>query len=263
VTARKKSPEYAAPALDHGLDILEALSASPVPLSLTDLARTLDYAPSGLFRLMARLERRRYVAREAVSGKYSLTLKLYELAHTHSPVDNLIRVAAAPMRDLAAEVAESVHLSLINHGRLVVLLDVGSPSQVRISIEAGSQFSPVETTSGRLLLASSPTEEREALLDRDPEYAAMSARRKVEFHRELELIRRRQFAISGRSARSVLKDLAVMVGNPAVGQAAALTIACLNRGRREQTPHLVTALQECAARITLALGLSYDRRPIL
>lgn len=263
MTGRKKSPEYAAPALDHGLDILEALSASPVPLSLTDLARTLDYAPSGLFRLMARLERRRYVARDDVSGKYNLTLKLFELSHTHSPVENLMRVAQAPMRDLAAEVGESVHLSMLSHGKLVVLLDVGSPAQVRISIEAGSQFPPVETTSGKLLLACSPSEEREALLERDPEFAAMNAKRKVEFHRELELIRRKQFAISGRSARSVLKDLAVMVGNPVVGQAAALTIACLNRGRREQTPHLVKALQECAARITLAQGLSYDRRAIL
>jgi DNA-binding IclR family transcriptional regulator len=91
----------------------------------------------------------------------------------------------------------------------------------------------------------------------------MNARQRVEFQRELELIRRKQFAISSRSTQAVLQDLAVLVGNPAVGQAAALAIACLHGGKREETLRLVEALQQCAARITLAQGLSYDRRPIL
>jgi len=111
LSPRQASPEYAVPALDRALDILEVLSGSPVPMSLTDLSKALDYAPSGLFRLMTRLEKRRYVVREAESGKYSLTLKLFELSHTHSPVENLMRAAAGPMRDLAAQVEESVHLA--------------------------------------------------------------------------------------------------------------------------------------------------------
>lgn len=261
--AEKESPRYAVPALDHGLDVLEALSASPVPQSLSDLARTLDYKPSGLFRLLARLERRRYILRDPVSGMYSLTLKLFELAHTHPPVEDLMRSAAGPMRELAASAGESVHLSVISHGRLVVLLDVGSPSRVRISIEVGSQFAPVETNSGRLLLAHFAEEDLAAFLAQDPEYAAMSPARRRRFQADLDAIRGRDHSISPSVQQPGVTDIAALVGNPAIGQAAALAIACLGDAASDRSRRLAAALERSAAAITMRQGLSHDRCAIL
>jgi DNA-binding IclR family transcriptional regulator len=261
--ARKSPPEYAVPALDRGLDIVEALSASPVPLSLTDLGRTLHYPPSGLFRLMSRFEKRRYVVREPVSGKYSLTLKLFELAHTHSPVDNLLQVAERPMRELAAEVGESVHLGLLSHGRLVVLIDVGSPSRVRLSIETGSQFPPIHTNSGRLLLAMLPPDRLAAFLEQDPDYLPlpMAARRRL--RDELAAIRRKGYAVSPSRDRAGLMDVSVPVGNPEIGHVAALAIACLRAGSRNGNLRLVRPMHRCAAEIALAQGLNHVCAPIL
>ena len=257
----RRAPEYAVPALDRGLEILETLSASPMPLSLTDLARSLQHAPSGLFRLLARLEKRRYVVREPVSGKYSLTLRLYELSHTHSPVESLLRAAGGPMRDLAAEVEESVHLSVLTHEKLVVLLDVGSPSKVRISIEAGSQFSAVTTTSGRLLLAHLSPDELERFLSHDQEYLGLSRSARTVFRAELLEVRERGYAIAPSQERTGLTDIAVLVGNPAIGQSAALAIACWRAGMTDEPLRLVKPLQACAARITEAQGLNYDHSP--
>ena len=130
-TEKKKAkarPEYAVPALDRGLDLLEALSASPTPQSLTDLARTLNNTPSGLFRLLTRLDTRGYVERDPSSNRYSLTLKLFELSHTHSPLESLVRAAAQPMRELAESVEESVHLSVITQAS--VLLVTSNPTRL-------------------------------------------------------------------------------------------------------------------------------------
>jgi DNA-binding IclR family transcriptional regulator len=252
----KPRPRYAVPALDRGLDVLEALSASAVPQTLTDLSRTLNYAPSGLFRLLARLDTRGYVVRDAASGRYSLTLKLFELSHTHSPVESLVRAAAGPMRELAETIEESVHLSVIHRGRLLVLLDTGSPSKVRISIEAGSQFAPVETTSGRLLLSYYSPEDLAAFLARDPEYQVMAAATRRRFERGLIRIRRAGFAITRSQERAGLVDLSVLVGNPSIGQASALAIACIRRVTKAQIQEILAAMKTCAATITSAQGLS-------
>jgi len=259
----KQRPEYAVPALDRGLDLLEALSASATPQSLTDLARTLNHTPSGLFRLLTRLATRGYVERDPSSNRYGLTLKLFELSHTHSPLESLVRAAANPMRELAAAVEESVHLSVLTQGRLLVLLDAGSPSKVRISIEAGSQFAPVATNSGRLLLAYLAPGDLSAFLARDPEYSRLSAARKAEFHRELKQIRKRGYAVTRSDDRAGLQDISVLVGNPGIGQASVLAIACLRPRKREEILQLVRALGQCAERITLAQGLTYEQRPIL
>jgi DNA-binding IclR family transcriptional regulator len=260
----KLKPEYAVPALDKGLDVLETLAASAVPQSLSELARSMGQTPSALFRLLSRLERRSFVVRDSVSGRYSLSLKLLELAHTHSPVEHIIRASASPMRELAESVRESVHLSVLDCRRLIVLLDVGSPLRIRFTHEVGGQFPPVLTNSGRLLLAYLSPEDLEELLSKDPEYARFSSAGRDALREELRNIRRNRHAISASEERAGMKDLAVLVGNPAMGVTAALAIACLSGGKdKADIIRLITALKECAARITNGLGVSYDRSPIL
>jgi DNA-binding IclR family transcriptional regulator len=149
----EKSPSYSVPALEKGLDILEALAASPVPLSLVELARDLNRGSAEIFRMLVCLERRSYLRRDGVSGKYSPTLRLFELAHAHSPLKMLLDVAAEPMRAVTLKLRESCHLSVIERGKLLVIAREHSPESVRLSIEVGGRFNPKNTASGRLLLA--------------------------------------------------------------------------------------------------------------
>jgi DNA-binding IclR family transcriptional regulator len=257
---KKAHPDYSVPALDKGLDVLETLASSPSPRTLSDLARSMKRTPSELFRLLNRFEQRGYIHRDPVSGGHSLSLKLLELAHTHSPVEHLIRVSDPAMRQLAAAVNESVHLSVMTHGALMVLADVGSPWRIRFVHEVGARFPLVRTNSGRLLLAYLSPEGLEETLSNDPDYAALGEAERQAFHEELKTIRRNRYAVSSSPERGGMKDIAALVGNPAIGTTAALAIACLNGGKdKADISRLATALQECASTITASLGLTYDR----
>ncbi|MGB7189876.1 MAG: IclR family transcriptional regulator [Acidobacteriaceae bacterium] len=257
---KKSRPDYSVPALDKGLDVFELLAASETSLSLTGIAGALGQAPSAVFRILNRLENRSYVMRHPVSGQYRLSLKLFELAHTHSPVEHLITVSGKPMRELADSVRQSVHLSALSGGHIVVLLNVGSPLRVRFTHEIGGQFSSVLTNSGRLLLAYLLPEALEDHLAKDPDYAQLSATEREVFHEELKKIRRNRYALSSSEELAGMKDIAVLVGNPAIGATAALAIAFLSGGKNGADINLlVSELQESAARITKDLGVSYDR----
>jgi len=261
---KKPRPDYSVPALDKGLDVFELLAASETSLSLTELAGALGQTPSAVFRILNRLESRSYVVRHPVSGRYRLSLKLFELAHTHSPAEHLITVSGKPMRELADTVRESVHLSVLSSGYIVVLLDVGSPLRVRFAHEIGARFPSVLTNSGRLLLAYLPPEALEDHLAKNADFAQFSSLERDAFHEELKKIRRNRFALSSSEERAGMKDLAVLIGNPAIGATAALAIACLSGGKNNaDINRLLAELQQCAAKITNDLGLSYDRFPAL
>jgi DNA-binding IclR family transcriptional regulator len=249
---------YAVPALEKGLDVLEALAAGEGAPTLAELARALGRSPGEIFRTLVCLERRGYVAREASSGRYRLTLKLFELSRSHSPVEDLLRAAERPMRELARRVRESCHLSVLSDGKLLVLAQAESPSRIRLSVEVGARYPVVHTASGRLLLAYLEAGARDEILSKDPDFLKLGAARRRAFLGELLRIRRAGASIAVSETTMGVRDVAVLVGNPRVGVLAALCVPALTgmRGRVVSIPRLREAAERTAGEITRALGLS-------
>jgi DNA-binding IclR family transcriptional regulator len=247
---------YAVPALEKGLDLLEALAARPDPLSQSHLARALGRSPSEIFRMLACLERRGYVAKEAASGRYRLTLRLYELAHTHTPVDQLLHAAEGPMRELARRVRESVHLSVLSDGKLLVLSQVESQNPTRVSVEIGARFPVVRTASGRILLSQLPQEELRSLLARDEDWAQLGAAARERFLSDLLRVRRDGIYQGKSDLTHGIRDVAAFVGNPRVGITAAVCVPCLVAiGKPKPISEIRSGVRDCAAAITRNLGL--------
>ena len=102
LSIEERRSKYAVPALEKALDIIEYLSDQAVPMTQAQLSRALGRQPGELFRMLTALETRGYLRRDAVTGGYALTLKLFELSRTHSPYEELLRAATPIMRQLAA-----------------------------------------------------------------------------------------------------------------------------------------------------------------
>ncbi len=94
----RKRKEYSAPALEKGLDIVEALAKAPEGLTSADISERLGRPMGQLFRMLVVLQQRGYVAYQADSERYELTLKLFEIAHGLGPVRRLNLVAAPLMK---------------------------------------------------------------------------------------------------------------------------------------------------------------------
>ena len=247
---------YPVPALEKGLDVLEALSGQG-PRTLAELARSLGRSSSELFRMLNCLERRGYVLKDRGSGRYRLSLRLYELAHTQSPVQELLRAAEQPLRGLAQRLRESVHLGVLSGARLLVLAQVDSPERVRFSVEVGGRHPVVSTCSGRLLLAHVPEGELDALLSDDADYRALGAAGRRRLLAELLEIRRAGFSSAESETFHGVRDVAVPVGHPRMGLAAALCAPTLKiRGRWPAVADVRKELERTAAAIARTLGLS-------
>jgi DNA-binding IclR family transcriptional regulator len=252
-----ESPTYPVPALEKGLDILETLAAASEPQSLAELAARLERSRSELFRMLACLEQRGYLAREEASGKYTLTLKLYALTHAHSPMAKLLGAARRPMQTLTEKTGESCHLSVLDRGKLLVVAQQQSPARVRLSIEVGGEFDPVTTASGRLLLGALDMEAREEALAASPDGGDLVGRARIAFLDRLAEVARRGVSTAESETIEGVHDIAVPVGRSGSAGSAALAVTRLRRrGPRGDETELVKAMQATAAEITRTLGLS-------
>ena len=251
-----KGPDYPVPALEKGLDVLETLAAAAVPQSLAELAITLDRSSSELFRMLNCLERRGYITRDPVAGKYGLTLKLYTLAHAHSITEKLLHAARQPMQELTEKIRESCHLSVLDGGRLLVVAQEESPERVRLSIEIGGVFDAPLTASGRLLLAQLDEAKCAVALAESTAGRELTGRALTAFHANLAEVRRLRLSTAESETIEGVRDLAVIIGDPALGITAALAVTrLLRRGQRGDEAALIAAMRATAAAITKALGL--------
>lgn len=146
-----KGPTYSAPALEKGLDILEMLCGSNVPLSQTAIAEDLNRSVSEIYRMLACLVHRNYVVN--VSDTYAITTKLFELAHSNPPTNRLLAEAGPIMQELSSDLQQACHLTVYNQGRQIVIAKVDNPGGMGFSIRVGAELDVLVSASGRALLA--------------------------------------------------------------------------------------------------------------
>jgi len=155
--------KYRAPALDKGLDILELLGTSEDGLSQIEIAKALDRSASEIFRMLDRLVRRGYV-RKTEEDRYTLTLRLFELAHRTPPLRRLISGALPLMRAFAHETEQECHLVTYDRNMLVVVAQVDAPGYWSVAIRVGAHIDLLDTGSGHVFLAYATPLERTMML---------------------------------------------------------------------------------------------------
>lgn len=260
VDAAKRTSEsdkaYSVPAIEKALDILEYLSDQAVARTRTQIARALGRGPSELFRMLTCLENRGYLYRDPASGGYSLSLRLFELSRTHSPYESILRVARPAMYRLTLEIGESCHLSVLHKKKLLVLAQEESPQPFRYSVEIGALHPLHLMPSGRIILANMSPEDRDEILNHDPDFQALSSAQRNRFMRRLDLIRRRGYEMTTGEVIVGLINIGVPIGVPKYKTKAVLMVAILRRAGQAPPSGVLPAVVRCAESIGCALGLA-------
>lgn len=179
-------PNYYAPALDKGLDILEFLSAQSVPQSQVEIGIGINRKPNEIYRMLVCLEDRGYVNKEPISGKYQLTLRLFQLSHHHSSIDKLVKAAMPYLEQLSHTINQSCHLSFFYQGKLLIICQAKSMTPISLSVEVGGVFPITQTNSGKIILAHKTPAERKQILKASDDYKELSKEEKLQLEEELK-----------------------------------------------------------------------------
>ncbi len=154
--ATRGKNSYSIQAVDHALDILEALCETGEDVRISHLSEKLGMNKTSVFRLLATFENRGYVERETATGKYRLGLSAYEIGQKLLSRMGLLRMARPVMEQLVRDCNEAVYLAVRRDQEVLFLDLVDTPQQVKIVSLTGRRFPLAETAAGKVILAQGP-----------------------------------------------------------------------------------------------------------
>jgi DNA-binding IclR family transcriptional regulator len=249
---RGKRPPDGEPVVDRALALLAAFDAGNRKLSLRELSTRTAIPVSSTLRLAGRLLSWGALERDE-EGRYSIGLRLLEVASLAPRGHGLRQVALPFMSDLAAVTRQHVQLAVRERLEVTLVERFSSHSSVPVRYRAGGKMPLHCTGMGLALLAFAPLEVQEDVLSRplhgepDQNLIPPSVMR-----RTLAEVRRERLAIY----RRLEAEPIVAVAAPIFGEheEAIAAIGVLLPEREAQPRRLGYAVRTAAQSISRQLG---------
>lgn len=238
----------------RALEMLFAFTEQRPVASVRELAADLDIPMPSVHRYVALL-RDMGLIEEGNRGQYHLTMRVAALNRAARTATPLVSVADPYMRDLSAELEETVMLVRLVQGLPVCLHRVETSRRIKLSFEIGQHLPPLRGASVRLLLGGLSPAERKRYLDQAMTAGARAPETGPDlFLDAVERDARRGWAVSNQEI-----DEGVWAGCAAVREGsqiiATLSVPCpafrMDESRRQKVIERVTAT---ADQVTDALG---------
>lgn len=251
----KPEPNFRVPALEKGLDVIEALADEPKGLLQKELAERVGRSASEIFRVLGAMEARGYIARDQ-AGAYTLTLRLFELAHMHPPTRKMTEIALARMETLVESIACSAHLVTPHRDQLMVVAQV-QPDILLMgwSVKVGGIFPMAWHFASARILGAFQREDKwettiERLVDGDPETDRKAAIEKA------RVIRQNGQEVSSSAIAPGVTDISCPILNHLGVAVAALTVPYVgNLAEQKLSVESIAAqVKKTAAEISQAIG---------
>ena len=195
--------------------LIELLAAHPAGASLQTLAQGTALAKSTVHRLLASLVGLGYVSQEETSGRYRLTLKMFELSSGIVNDMAIMEVAKAHLERLAQRTGEAVHL-VIRDGQDIVYIYKTENGPMRMSSRVGMRSPLYCTGVGKAILATLPAGEVAQV------WAASRTRKLTErtvadlphLQEQLETVRAKGYAVDDEENELGVRCVAVAIPGP-------------------------------------------------
>lgn len=255
----KPDTGYRIQVLDRAFAIMAALASSDRAMGASEIGSRLQLNKTTVHRLLAVLERHRYVERDLDGGRYRLGLKLVELGGIALSRFDVHRLAQPFIERLVSETGETAHLGILRQSEVISLVNVEGHHNIRTPSTVGRR-SPVHCTSqGKVLLAFQTKPFIEAFLrsHRFKAYTKNTVRSAAQFRTELERVRNYGFALDDEEYENGLKCVGAPVRDHSGKVIAAISIAGpAFRVTPECLPKIIRNVVNTAAELSMALG--YD-----
>jgi DNA-binding IclR family transcriptional regulator len=249
-------PHGGVQSVDRALAILEILARTG-HAGVSEIAEEIGIHKSTASRLLGSLVARDIVHQNSERGKYQLGFGVLRLASSIPGRLSLVREARTVLEALADEHKETVNLAVLRSNYAVNVDQAMGPSVLATYDWVGS-LTPLHTTSsGKVLLAALPAEERERILKE----TGLTARtpKTITNRKELELqlleVAHNGYAVSREEFEIGINAVAVPIYNHAGNTIGSISIAGpAFRFEPEEKPGLVESLKAAGLQISANMG---------
>jgi IclR family transcriptional regulator, acetate operon repressor len=243
--------------VDRALLIIETLAEDDEGYRLTDLAIRTGLSPSTVHRLLATLEKRRFVQFDRGESTWHIGAQSFAIGSTFVRRRNFVTQALPYLRKLRDQTRETANLAVVDDGAMVVLTRVESREIMRSVTKVGGRVPMVASGLGKALLATYTEQDVFAIIRRDgmPRLTSKSIVRAGELCKSLHDIRQQGYSVDDEEALIGLRCVSAVVYDDCSEPLAAISVSGkASRVPNDRLPILGKMVQEVAAEMTTALG---------
>jgi len=229
VSTREKTAgdaRYTLRTLRKGLLVLETLEAAGEDLTLTEIGLRVRESATVVFRILKTFVEAGYVRQDAVTRRYCLGLRLWEMGARAVNRVGLVDVARPVLKWLTTVTGETSALAVLRDTDSLYIDMVDGSEPLRVYAEPGSRVPIYATASGKAMLAFREPE----LVDRViragmKRLTPLTITRESQLRRRLAEIRRTGLAINHGERRTDIRAVAAPIFNGREECVAAISIS--------------------------------------
>jgi IclR family acetate operon transcriptional repressor len=225
---------------------------------MTQIAEQIGIHKSTVHRLLATLEKRRFIERDPATGVYRLGIRLLQMAYLTLEQNDLRRIATPFLRRLWEEHGETIHLSVLDDVDVVFVDVIESPQRVKLAAAIGERLPAFATASGKSILACLPDPAVHKILKHGmPRHTPRTLCSPEALFEDLRLVRERGFAVDEQELEDGINAVASAVLDSSSQPIAAVAIAGpAYRLARERLFQIGPSVFETARDITKGMSMA-------
>jgi DNA-binding IclR family transcriptional regulator len=139
--------------IDRTLQILELFSLEKPEWGVTEISKALNIYKSNVYNVLTTLAERGFVIKDSKTDKYKLGIKFFELGSIVIKNMDLRKIAHPHIEKLSKEFNETVHLGVLDKGRVVSIEREESDKELCSHIEIGKRTPLHCTAVGKAIMA--------------------------------------------------------------------------------------------------------------
>lgn len=240
------------------LDIIEILSAHPFGLSLTDIAEKTQLHTSTAHRLLATLLARGYAFKSETSGKYCLSLRMFELGSQVVNSCGVLSVTRPLLDDLFTTVGgTTIHLVLWENSSVTYIYKNDAPTMLNsMQSHVGLHVPMYCTGVGKSILALLPKERVQSIWEQSEikRFTPTTITTLDKMYAELQIIREQGYALDNEEHESGIGCVAAAIRSSSGNPIAAVSISSLIQRIKDQEAELSKMVMDVANNASRQLG---------
>lgn len=215
-------------AIERMFTIVEFLSTRPHGAQLKDIALQTELNKATTHRILSTLIKSNYAVQDAISGKYLLTPKFFEIGSRAISGINLLNLARPYLEHLSDYTEEAVHMAIPDGAEILYIYrELSSNNVVRMASCVGKRGPMYCTGLGKAILAYLPEDKAKEIwcTSNIIEYTQTTITSFVQLQAEMKLIRENRYAVDNEEHEIGVKCVAATILDASETPVAAISVA--------------------------------------
>ena len=194
----KHKPNYPVKSLEKALILLQLLIEERQPLSLTEIAKKLNFGKGTVHRILATLRSHQFVRQDPKTLKYGLGFIAAEMSTAVKTEDYIVKIMKPHLKKLSESCPEAISASILEFSEIRYIARFESSEPLRVSIGEGARFPAHCTATGKVLLSALSTDQLVRLYERHEDIPTLTKNSIDTFTRllkELDQVRDKNMAL--------------------------------------------------------------------